>query len=61
MNDQSLFASDKKNESAINLTELKSLADTDSQILTFTCTPWGSGQRMGIDRDMDGTLDGDEV
>ncbi|PTL82052.1 YncE family protein [Vitiosangium sp. GDMCC 1.1324] len=28
--------------------------------LTYTCTPPGSGQRIGIDRDLDGFLDGDE-
>jgi hypothetical protein len=27
---------------------------------TFTCTPPGSGLRMGIDRDLDGTWDGDD-
>jgi hypothetical protein len=28
--------------------------------LTYTCTPPGSGVRMGIDHDEDGILDGDE-
>ena len=28
--------------------------------LTYTCTPPGSGVRIGIDRDEDGVLDGDE-
>ncbi len=28
--------------------------------LTYTCTPPGSGQRIGLDRDLDGYLDGDE-
>jgi hypothetical protein len=28
--------------------------------LTFTAVPSGSGQRIGIDRDLDGVLDGDE-
>jgi hypothetical protein len=27
--------------------------------VTFTCVPPGSGVRIGIDRDLDGTLDGD--
>lgn len=27
---------------------------------TFTCVPYGSGVRIGIDRDLDGTLDHDE-
>ncbi|MGH8536318.1 MAG: hypothetical protein ACREXM_07585 [Gammaproteobacteria bacterium] len=29
--------------------------------VTFTCTPPGSGLRIGLDRDQDGTLDGDEA
>ncbi|QSQ26799.1 hypothetical protein JY651_18605 [Pyxidicoccus parkwayensis] len=29
-------------------------------VLTYTCAPLGSGQRIGIDRDLDGVLDGDE-
>ncbi|WP_224368915.1 YncE family protein [Hyalangium versicolor] len=28
--------------------------------LTYTCTPLGSGPRIGIDQDLDGALDGDE-
>jgi hypothetical protein len=28
--------------------------------MTFTCVPPGSGTRIGIDRDLDGILDGDE-
>src|SRR5262249_31309934 len=29
--------------------------------LTYTCVPPGSGERLGIDRDGDGFLDGDEL
>jgi len=32
----------------------------DGNELTYTCTPPGSGERIGIDRDEDGVLDGDE-
>ncbi len=39
---------------------LEALINGPGQTLTFTCTPWGSGQRIGIDRDSDGILDGDE-
>jgi hypothetical protein len=60
MNQQSQFSSDKLAESAISLTTLKALVTTDEQHLTFTCAPWGSGQRMAVDRDRDGVLDGDE-
>jgi DNA-binding beta-propeller fold protein YncE len=34
--------------------------NTNSQGMTYTCTPPGSGTRIGIDRDLDGALDGDE-
>jgi hypothetical protein len=30
------------------------------QRLTFAAVPPGSGLRIGLDRDFDGTLDGDE-
>jgi len=29
--------------------------------ITYTCVPLGSGRRIGIDRDEDGVLDGDEA
>ena len=38
--------------------ELRALAATAP--LTFTAVPPGSGRRIGIDRDLDGVLDGDE-
>jgi len=40
---------------------LRSLAPQQGTELTFTCTPPGSGFRMGLDRDQDQFLDGDEV
>jgi DNA-binding beta-propeller fold protein YncE len=41
---------------------LRSLASQPSgHELTFTCVPPGSGQRVALDRDMDGYLDGDEI
>ena len=39
---------------------LRSAIATHQGVLTYTCTPPGSGQRVGIDRDLDGFLDGDE-
>ena len=41
-------------------TALRMLAGTAGQELTYTCVPPGSGRRIGIDRDLDGVLDGDE-
>ena len=60
MNDAGLFVSDKANDEAVSLTQLKAIVSSPGQSMTFTCTPWGSGQRMGIDRDMDTILDGDD-
>ena len=47
---------------ATTLTEasLRALANTAGQELTYTAVPVGEGQRIGIDRDEDGYLDGDE-
>jgi hypothetical protein len=40
--------------------QLRALAGTAGQALTYTCVPPGSGRRVDIDRDEDGFLDGDE-
>ena len=55
-----LFAPDRAAEPAISLDALEALTTGPGQSLTFMCTPWGSGTRIGIDRDLDGILDGDE-
>ena len=39
---------------------LRQLAVLYHRELTYTCTPLGSGERIGLDRDSDGFLDGDE-
>ncbi len=54
------FVSDRAAEAPIMRTDLEALAQVPDQALTFTCAPWGSGVRVGIDRDLDGILDGDE-
>jgi YVTN family beta-propeller protein len=38
--------------------DLRALAATAGQELTYTAVPPGSGERIGLDRDLDGTLDG---
>ena len=53
-----LFRDDLGNTS--NDAALRALANTDGP-LTYTCAPPGSGRRMGIDRDLDGALDGNEI
>lgn len=40
--------------------QLRQAATALNRPVTYTCTPPGSGERMGIDRDLDGHLDGDE-
>ncbi len=41
--------------------QLRGVAETPGQEVTYTCVPPGSGERIGIDRDEDGFLDQDEV
>ncbi len=53
------FRTDRAAEASVALDALLNLADTAGQELTFTCVPPGSGERAGIDRDLDGVLDGD--
>lgn len=53
------FQSDIAGEPLLTRTELEALVATPNDRLTFMCTPWGSGVRIGIDRDLDGILDGD--
>lgn len=50
------FTPDKSSQSAVTPA---SLVKSVFKAITFTCTPPGSGTRMGIDRDEDGVLDGD--
>lgn len=54
------FQSDKAAEPTIDRATLEALITVPGQYLTFMCTPWGSGTRIGIDRDSDGIFDGDE-
>ncbi len=54
-----LFVPDRASESALDINQL--LASRQSgETLTFTCVPPGSGIRMGIDRNRNSVLDGDE-
>jgi YVTN family beta-propeller protein len=55
------FQSDIGTETPINRAALEALMTDAADRLTFMCTPWGSGVRIGIDRDLDGVLNGDEV
>ncbi len=53
------FVTDIAGEPAKTQAQMLALA-TPGQELTLTCVPPGSGRRMGIDRDGDGVLDGDD-
>jgi DNA-binding beta-propeller fold protein YncE len=55
------YQRDRAAESPVSSSALRVLASETGQEVTFTCAPPGSGQRMGIDRDQDGYLDGDEL
>ncbi|KFE70410.1 hypothetical protein DB31_5452 [Hyalangium minutum] len=55
-----LFASDRQAQPHVADMSLRTSVAESIGALTFTCVPPGSGVRMGIDRDLDGALDGDE-
>jgi DNA-binding beta-propeller fold protein YncE len=54
------FASDRRATPPITDSLLRRSVITTGGALTYTCVPPGSGERIGIDRDLDGILDGDE-
>jgi hypothetical protein len=52
----------RPNLQAAPLVSSANLLDLAQQTaLTYTCAPPGNGTRLGIDRDLDGVLDGDEL
>ena len=54
------FEADTTLEGSWTTSQLLTEAAQAGQHLTFTCVPPGSGRRMGIDRDADNTLDGQD-
>ena len=54
------FQSNRQAWPALSDVALRALASVLGLEVTYTCTPPGSGVRLGIDRDGDGALDGDE-
>jgi hypothetical protein len=54
------FKRDKKNVPPISDAALRAIASLPGSSVTFTAVPPGSGQRIGLDRDLDGKLDGNE-
>jgi DNA-binding beta-propeller fold protein YncE len=53
-----VFLSDRGNN--ISTSTLLAAINRPRETLTFTCAPLGSGYRMGVDRDDDGVLDGND-
>ncbi len=56
----SVFQLDRTGET-LTLRSALEVSRTAGNVVTYTCVPPGAGRRMGIDRDLDGILDGDEV
>lgn len=54
------FQSDRAAAPLVSAVALQALAGYEKNEITFTCVPPGSGVRIGIDRNEDGVLDGDE-
>jgi hypothetical protein len=54
------FKSDRQALPPIHEVALRTLATQFGHPVTYTCTPPGSGVRIGVDRDGDGFWDGDE-
>ena len=54
------FKGDRRTSPPLPDAALRATVIASGGVLTYTCTPPGSGMRMGIDRDLDGILDGDE-
>jgi len=59
MNSSQTFVPNNSDQNPVNLTGLLNEADDQNAAVTFTCTPPGNGVRIGVDRDLDGTLDND--
>ena len=60
MQSDGTFKPDRASEAPLERAALEAQVDNPDESLTFMCTPWGSGERIGIDRDLDGILNGDE-
>ncbi|HEV7785816.1 MAG TPA: hypothetical protein VGQ28_10805, partial [Thermoanaerobaculia bacterium] len=58
--DSDRFIGNRRRDAPLSDINLRYRAYQDGGELTYTCTPPGSGVRIGIDRNEDGILDGDE-
>src|SRR5262245_50088204 len=55
------FQSDRASDAPLTDAQVRALAATPGQELTYTCVPPGNGRRAGIDRDEDDFLDRTEL
>jgi DNA-binding beta-propeller fold protein YncE len=55
-----MFLPDRTGDSVVDRAAVEASITGPGHYLTFLCTPWGSGTRIGIDRNLDGVLNGDE-
>ncbi len=55
------FFADRAADPPLFERDLAALSRVPGQELTYTCVPPGSGERVGIDRDADGSFDRDEL
>ncbi len=55
------FRSDRASEPLLTDAQLRALSSVFNQELTYTCVPPGSALRAGVDRDLDGFFDRDEL
>jgi len=56
-----LFLGDRTGEGPFSVTDLYTKAVAGDLDVVFTAVPYGAGQRVARDRDLDGTNDGDEA
>lgn len=54
------YLPDQSQAPALSDSDVRAIASSPLASVTFTCTPPGSGVRIGIDRNLDGILDGDD-
>lgn len=55
------FVSDKSGVGPFTFAQLQAKALAGNAVVTFMAVPVGSGNRIGVDRDLDGIADGDEA
>ena len=56
-----LFTPDRSSEAAMTDAQMRQWVIDNDEVATFSCMPFGSGERMALDRDEDGFFNQDEV